>query len=143
MLCSIVFVFLAGRLPTQTEQSAAVLNIVGRQLVRSTILELFAWSLVALSTGALIWIAAPFVVTAVHLCSPALASHLSLTPPQGCSAAQGNWFIVKRVMIGYFGLSAVCLMDFACWLAVEHRFASRFEKVMPRWSVMLDESEHE
>ncbi|SAL73168.1 hypothetical protein AWB69_08937 [Caballeronia udeis] len=143
MLSSIVLAFLAGRLSTQTEPPVTVVKLARHRVVRSIVLELFAWSLVALSSGALIWIIAPFVVAALHFCSPVLASHLNFVPPAGCSAAQGNWFVVKRVMIGYLALCLVCAVLFACWFAAAHWFESKSGKVAPRWSVILDESEHD
>lgn len=143
MLSSIVFAFLAGRLSTQTEPSPAVVKVAWRRVPRSVVLELFVWSLVALSSGALIWIVAPFVVAVVHFFSPVLASHLNFVSPQGCSVAQGNWFLIKRVMLGYLALSLICFVVFACWFAAARRFESRSGKILPRWSVILDESEHD
>jgi hypothetical protein len=42
-------------------------------------------------------------------------------------------------MIGYFGLSVLILFVFACWLAVQRKFANRFPTGVARWSVILEE----
>ncbi|VVD30993.1 hypothetical protein [Paraburkholderia dioscoreae] len=139
MLSSIVIAFFAGRLSTHTEQSTAVVQSTSRFSSRALALEFLTWSLVVLTASALLWVVAPYVVSAVHRFCPSAGAYLTLTPPHFASAAECNWFIVKRVMVGYFGLCVAALLVFAFWFAVHRRFSARLHTGVTRWSVILDE----
>ena len=130
-------------LSTRPESSAKLVVHVRYRMMRLIVLELFAWSLVVLSSAALMWFVAPLVVAAIHFFNPATALHLDLSLPERCSTARADWFIVKRVMVGYLALCLLCLPVLASWFFAAYWFRSESRKFPPRWSVTLDESGHD
>ncbi|MCX4150988.1 MULTISPECIES: hypothetical protein [Paraburkholderia] len=143
MLSSLVFALIAGRLFLPTEQPVNSIQSIGRFSRRLTLVELALCSLLVLSAAAVIWIIGPLVVHFVHFCNPNLASYLNLESPTLASAAERDWLLVKRVMLGYFSLCIVCLLAFACWTVAELRFAARSKPESIRWTILLVESDHE
>lgn len=140
MPSSNLFSFFAGRLSASRLSLSGEVAPARYRATRLVVVELFAWSLVVLSTAALVWFVAPLVVSALHVLSPTMAIQLDLSLPDGFSSAQANWFVIKRVMVGYVALCLTCVAVFACWFVAAHRFGSESGKYLPRWSVVLDES---
>lgn len=143
MLSSLVFAFLVGRLSSPTEQPVIPVHVTGRISRHFTLLELIVCSFFVITAAAVIWILGPLVVHIVHFYSPNLAAHLNLDPPKDSSPAELNWLLVKRVLLGYFALLVVCFLAFACWTVVELRFDALAKPNMSRWTIVLEETDHE
>jgi hypothetical protein len=143
MLHSIVFAFLARRLSTHGSASESLAGHLSRSLKKTVIYELFAWTLLILTSAALIWIVAPLVLLGIRLCSPTAAALLNFAPPGHCTVSVGDWFVLKRVLVGYLGLCLVLGLVFLVGYVSLHLLREKRQETVHHWSVFLDDSDYE
>jgi hypothetical protein len=143
MLHSIVFAFLARRLSTHKLASESLAGHLSRSFKKTAIYELFAWTLLILTSAALIWIVAPLVLLGIRLCSPTAAALLNFAPPGHCTVSVDDWFVVKRVLVGYLGLCLVLGLVFLVGCVSLHLLCEKRQGTVHHWSVFLDDSDYE
>jgi hypothetical protein len=110
---------------------------------KTAIYELFAWTLLILTSAALIWIVAPLVLLGIRLCSPTAAALLNFAPPGHCTVSVDDWFVVKRVLVGYLGLCLVLGLVFLVGCVSLHLLREKRQGTVHHWSVFLDDSDYE
>lgn len=59
---------------------------------------------------------APYLSTMIGREIPALAVMLDLDEPTTCLSVAHDWYLVKRVLIGYAGLVELAVLGLLCYL---------------------------
>lgn len=142
MLTSIVFGFIAARVSTGRAAAATAAvtpNHVDRVVTFSVATEFFVGSIILLTLSALVWMVAPAVVSAVRFCSPSVGGLLSVSFPSDCAPSSASWYVVKRALVGYAGLSFVVFCIALAWRIVISLRERSSRRAVSRWSVMVDD----
>ncbi|MDF0506833.1 hypothetical protein POK33_39460 [Burkholderia cenocepacia] len=75
--------------------------------------------------SALIWIAPPHIAGVVGHIAPFLASLIDLHEPAACVSPLGEWYLVKRVVVGYLAVLALLVLGSVLCLLAQRYFSKR------------------
>lgn len=118
MLSSIVFAFVYARSSYFSVAKGDLLVPSFAWSKRRVALEASLWVVVSLTCSAALWMIAPYVVAAINYCTPTVAAVLALSAPAQCSPASEEWYVAKRVVIGYLGATSVVAVALLVYLSV-------------------------
>ncbi|WP_049098194.1 hypothetical protein [Burkholderia cepacia] len=93
---------------------------------RRTVAFFFACLAAIATAGALLWILAPHFAAVFGRLFPSLATLADLHEVAGCTAATRDWYIVKRVVVGYAAMLVLLVVGlFVClgtrWLLMKRK----------------------
>ncbi|WP_413216111.1 hypothetical protein [Paraburkholderia kururiensis] len=144
MLTSIVLGFIAARVTVDRSGIAPTLTPPYRTEGLDTFSvasEFLLWSLLVLTLSALVWMIAPAVAFAARFFSPAAGALFSVSAPPDCAPGSASWYVVKRALVGYAGLSFVALCIATAWRLAIALGIRPGRRAAGRWTVVIDDDE--
>ncbi|MPV65655.1 hypothetical protein GD429_07185 [Burkholderia sp. BE17] len=83
---------------------------------RRALATAFVHAITVATFSALMLVLAPYLSTMIGRDIPALAVMLDLDEPTTCLPVAHDWYLVKRVLIGYAGLVGLAVLGLLCYL---------------------------
>jgi hypothetical protein len=143
MLTSTLFGFVAKRNRSRGKDFDTVASPIEEFGAESIAADFLLLSLLVLTASALIWLLAPAVLSALTFCSPTVAAFFNLSLPADCSAIAAGWYVVKRVLVGYAGLSFASTLIALGWHLVLRRRRVIDRRTYRRWAVVIEDCDKE